>query len=231
MFNKKALPCFLGAIVLFSWVSIPFKVRAASTCTPTVSIQETKETSVKLKITCLDLKSTKVAMKIIVSNDDSDSDSKKKAKATLGKKGNVKLKISGLDSATKYSFKVKIKKASASSSAYSAYSSSVDATTEGSDYSPEIEKINGIAENSVKLNISCEDLENKAVNVQVAYKKKTSWSTKTYALTLDDDGEGSITVDGLKSGTSYSFKIKVKKDGDDSYSAYSSVKTATTDDD
>ena len=134
-----------------------------------------------------------------------------------------------LDSATDYSFKVKVKKSS--SKKYSSYSSSVSATTKGSDYEPAIDKINGITDDSVKLNISCDDLDKEAVDVQVAYKKKSSWSTKTFSLTLDDDGEGSLTMDDLKSDTLYSFKIKIKKDNDSAYSTYSSTKTATTDED
>ncbi|MFZ2192999.1 MAG: hypothetical protein WAV31_02045, partial [Candidatus Moraniibacteriota bacterium] len=99
------------------------------------------------------------------------------------------------------------------------------------DYDPVIDKINGITEDSAKLKISCDDLENKVVDVQVAYKKKTSWSTKTFSFTLDDDGEGSLSMDNLKSDTLYSFKIRIKKDGSSSYSVYSPIKTATTDED
>ena len=230
MFKKVAFTFLLISTVLSGCLGFfSSKAQAAETCTPTVKVQDESETSVKLKVTCSELKKTKVSMKILVTNEDSDKDSNKKATATLGKSGSVSLKISGLDSATKYSFKVKVKKSSSDS--YSSYSSSVSATTEGSDYEPKIDKINGISEDSVKLNISCDDLESKAVNVQVAYKKKSSWSSKTFSLTLDDDGEGSFTLDGLKSGTEYSFNVKIKKDDDDSYSAYSSVETATTDED
>jgi hypothetical protein len=229
MSRKIKLASFLGAALLFGWLSLPLGAQAASTCTPTMKVQETKESYVKLKVTCADLKSTKVTMKILVSNDDTDTDSYKKVTATLGKKGSLSLKIKNLDSSTSYSFKVKMKKASSSS--YSSYSSSASTTTKGSDYEPEIDKINGLTEDSAKMNISCDDLENEAVSVQVAYKKKTTWSIKTFTLTLDDDGESSITVDGLKSDTLYNFKIRIKKASDSSYSTYSSVKTATTDED
>jgi len=232
MFQKTSFLFSLGILVFFGWLSFPQKTYAADSCTPTVKVQETKETYVKLKITCPDLKRTKVSIKILVSNDDNDSDSYKKVKATLGKKGSVSLKIKGLDSSTNYSFKVKIKKSSNKS--YSSYSSSVNTTTKGgSDYEPGIDKINGITEDSVKMNISCDDLEDEKVDVQIAYKKKTSWSKKTISLNLDDDGEGSFTLDKLKSDTSYSFKIRIKKDdeSDSKYSTYSSIKTATTDED
>ena len=229
MSKKIALASFLGLTIFLGWLGAPGKAYAADSCTPTVKVQEIKETSVKLKVTCSGLKNTKVSLKILVSNEDTDSDSYKKASATLGKNGSVSLKINGLDSATSYSFKVKAKKSSSSS--YSSYSSSVSADTKGSDYEPSIDKINGITEDSVKLNISCDDLDGEAVNVQVAYKKKSSWSTKTFDLTLDDDGEGSITIDGLKADTLYSFKIKIKKDDDSTYSTYSAVETATTDED
>ena len=201
---------------------------SSSTCTPTLSVQKTKETSVSLKVTCLALKSKKVSMKIQVeNNDDNDSTSTKTATAKLGKTGMVTFNLSGLDAGTSYTFKVKIK--DASKSAYSSYSAGVDTTTKGSDYDPKIDSIKSITESSAKLNISCDDLENEAVNVQVAYKKKDSWSVKSFDLTLDDDGEGSIKMESLKSETEYSFKIRIKKSGEDTYSAYSSVKTATTD--
>jgi len=229
MFHKITFTSFFGIILFFGWLGLPNNAHAASICTPAIKVQEIKETSVKLKATCLSLKKTKVSMRILVNNDDDDSDFYKTVKATLGKSGSASLKIGGLDSATSYSFKVKVKKSSGSS--YSPYSSSVSATTKGSDYEPEIKKINGITDDSVKLNISCDDLENKVVDVQVAYNKKSSWSTKTFSLTLDDDGEGSIIMNGLKSDTSYTFKIKIKKDDHSTYSAYSSVKTATTDED
>lgn len=229
MFYKIIISSFLGMLFFFALLSVSSKAHAASTCTPIVSVQETKETSVKLKITCSRLVKTKVSMKILVNNDDEDSDSYKTVKATLGRSGSISLKISGLNSATSYSFKVKLKKVSKGS--YSSYSSSVSTTTKGSDYTPVIDKINGITNNSVKLHISCDDLESEAVDVQVAYTKKSSWSTKTFSLALDDDGEGSITMDNLKSDTSYTFKIKIKKDDDSSYSTYSDTKTAATDED
>jgi hypothetical protein len=229
MFHKITLVSFFGVMLFVGCLGLSNNAHAASTCTPTIKVQETKETSVKLKATCLGLKKTKVSMRILVNNDDDDSDFYKTVNATLGKSGSVSLKIGGLDSATSYSFKVKIKKAS--SSLYSSYSSSVSTTTKGSDYQPEIKKINGITDDSVKLNISCDDLESKMVDVQVAYQKKSSWSTKTFSLTLDDDGEGSITMNGLKSDTLYTFKIKIKKNDHSTYSTYSSIKTVTTDED
>lgn len=212
------------------WTSFAPTADAATTatCTPTVSVKETKETSVKLKITCTNFEKAKVTMKILVTNTDADTDSTKTVKATLGKSGSVTLKIASLDSATPYSFKVKVKKTTASK--YSDYSSSVDTTTKGADYDIDIDKINGITENSVKLNIQSDDLEDKEVNVLVAYKKKTDWKTKTFTLTLDSDGEGSFTLDGLKSDTEYSFKIKARKNGETSYTNYSDIVKAATDD-
>lgn len=228
--SKKILSLFfLISLTVLGGLGFSSKAQASDSCSPTIKIQETRKNSVKMKVTCSNLVKTKVAMKILVTNEDTDSDSYKKVKTTLGKKGSVSLMIKGLDSATKYSFKVKLKESSAKS--YASYSSDVSTTTEGSDYDSEIEKINGITEDSVKLHVSCDDLKKKSVNVQVAYKKKSSWSTKTFNLTLDSDGEGAFTLDGLKSDTQYNFKIRIKKDGDDSYSVYSSAKTATTDED
>lgn len=201
---------------------------SAATCTPTVSAQKIKENSVTLKVTCAALKSTKVTVKMTLeNNDDDDSTSNKTATVKLSKAGVANIKIVGLDAATSYSAKVKVKKSSGS---YSVSSSSIDFSTKGSDYSPEIDTIKSITESSAKLNIVCDDLDKDAVNVQVAYKKKTSWSTKTFDLTLDSDGEGSVTLDGLKSDTAYSFKIRIKKSGESNYSAYSAIKTAATED-
>lgn len=223
-----SLTFLAGLCMLLGWTNTTPKAQAAATtCTPTVTVKETKETSVRLKITCASFKKDKVSIKILVTNNDSDSDSTKTAKATLGKSGSVTLKISGLDSATPYSFKVRVKKGSAK---YSAYSSSVDATTKGADYAVSLDKINGITKDSVKLHIVSDDLESETVNVLAAYKKKNDWSTKTFTLTLDGDGEGAFTLDGLKAGTGYSFKVKIRKNGETSYSNYSAIKEATTDD-
>lgn len=215
--------------ILIGWTAAaPSAEAAATACTPTVAVRETKETSVRLKITCADFKKDKVSIKILVTNKDNDSDSTKTAKATLGKSGSVTLKISGLDSATLYSFKVRVKKGS---DKYSPYSSSVDTTTKGADYDIAISKINGITDNTVKLNVVSDDLENQSVNLLASYKRKNDWSTKTFTLTLDKDGEGAVTLDGLKSETEYSFKVKIRKNGETKYSKYSEIKKATTDSD
>ncbi len=228
--NKKiSLLLITSLFTIPGWTSFAPSASAvsASTCTPTVTLKEIKKTSVKLSVTCASFEKTKVSIKILITNTDADSDSTKTVKATLGKTGSATLKIGSLESTTPYSFKVKVKKTTASK--YSAYSSSVDTTTKGADYDINIDKINGITENSVKLNIQSDDLENKAVDVLVAYKKKTDWSTKTFTLTFDSDGEGSFTLDSLKSDTEYSFKIKVRKSGETSYSNYSEIIKATTD--
>lgn len=229
MNKNTSLALVLSLLTTLGWTgSVPTADAATTTtCEPTMTVSSTKETSVKLKITCDGFEKTKVTMKVLVTNTDDDSDSTKTVKTTLGKTGSVTIKIDGLESATAYSFKVKVKKTAASK--YSAYSSDVDTTTKGADYDVTIDKINGITENSVKLNIQSDDLESKTVNVLAAYKKKTDWNTKSFTVTLDSDGEGSFTMDGLKSDTKYSFKVKIRKDGETSYSDYSEIKDATTD--
>lgn len=222
------------AIVALSFGSVP-AVRAttesvSTSCTPVIKEQKIKETSVTLKLTCASLKKTRVTVKIEVeNNDDSDSTSTRTVAATLSKTGTASIKVSGLDAATSYSLKAKVKKNSKGS--YGSYSTAIDTETKGSDYEPAIDSIKSITESGAKLEIACDDLENESVSVQVAYKKKTSWSKKDYTLKLDDDGEGSVTIDGLKSDTAYSFKIRIKKASESTYSAYSSIKTATTDED
>jgi hypothetical protein len=225
---KKITSLFFSfAIALAGLAQVPSEAAAAEACTPIVKVEKAKETSVQLKITCASLAKTKVSIKVLVTNKDDDSDSTKKASATLGKNGSAKLKISGLDSSTNYSFEVKVKKSSGT--AYSLYSDSVSATTEGEDYDVEISKISSITDSSAKLKILCADLDEEAVDIQIAYKKKKDWSTKTVSVTLDDDGAVSVTVDGLKSETAYSFKARIKKDDDSGYSPYSDIETATTD--
>ena len=202
----------------------------STSCTPVIKEQKVKETSVTLKLTCTSLKKTKVTVKIEVeNNDDSDSTSTRTVTATLSKTGTASIKVSGLDAGTSYSLKAKVKKNSKGS--YGSYSSAIDTETKGSDYEPAIDAIKSITESGAKLEIACDDLESESVSVQVAYKKKTSWSKKDYTLTLDDDGEGSVTIDGLKADTAYSVKIRNKKATESTYSAYSSIKTATTDED
>lgn len=223
---------FVLAVALLTtlgWSSSPVSVEAATkkTCAPTLSTTDVKKTSVKLKITCPDWKKDKVSIKVFIENTDADTDSTKTVSAKLGKTGSVTIKMGGLDSATPYKFKVKVKKGS---DKFSAYSSEVTATTEGSDYDVAITKINGISDDSVKLNIQSTDLENKKVNVIAAYKRKKDWDTKTFTVTLDDDGKGDFTLDGLKSKTEYSFKVKIQKDGESGYTPYSEIKNATTDD-
>jgi hypothetical protein len=221
----------VSLLTTLGWFGSAYPAAAAetATCEPTVTTKEVKETSVKLKITCANFTKTKVTMKVLITNKETDKDSTKTVKATLGKTGSVTIKMSGLDSATEYGFKVKVKKTSASK--YSAYSTSVDATTKGADYDITIDKINGVTEDSVKLHIQSDDLESERVNVLAAYKKKHDWNTKSFTLTLDGDGEGSFTLDGLKSGTEYSFKVKIREDGESSYSKYSEIKKETTDED
>lgn len=221
----------VSLLTTLGWSGSAYPAAAAetATCEPTVTTKEVKETSVKLKITCTNFTKTKVTMKVLITNKETDKDSTKTVKATLGKTGSVTIKMSGLDSTTDYSFKVKVKKTSASK--YSAYSTGVDATTKGADYDIAIDKINGVTEDSVKLHIQSDDLESERVNVLAAYKKKNDWNTKSFTLTLDGDGEGSFTLDGLKSGTEYSFKVKIREDGESSYSKYSEIKKETTDED
>ena len=221
------------ALVALPVAGVPKALAVTDTsdrCTPVIKEQKVKETSVTLKLTCSTLKKTKATVKIEVeNNDDSDSTSTQTVTATLSKTGTASIKVSGLDAATSYSVKAKVKKSSKGT--YGSYSSAIDTETKGSDYEPTIDAIKSITESSAKLAIICDDLESDSVNVQVAYKKKTSWSKKDYALTLDGDGEGSVTIDGLKSDTAYSFKIRIKKATESTYSAYSSIKTATTDED
>jgi len=224
------LLAILGLVAFVSGINV-FPVKAetdSDICTPTLKVQKEKKDSVTLKVTCSDMTKTKVTIKVQVQNNDDDNSTKTKTyKGTLGKNGNVSIKVKDLDSGTSYTFKAKLKKATKKT--YSSFSESVDATTDGADYDVSLDSIKSITDDSVKLNITCEDLESEDVVVQVAYKKKTSWSKKEIDATLDGDGEDSITVDDLKSDTKYTFKVRIKKNGDSTYSAYSSTKEATTD--
>jgi hypothetical protein len=216
------------AAFLFGFNALPASAATSTSCTPGLSVQKVKQNEVKLNLTCEGLKSQKVNVKVqITDTDDDDSSGSKSASVKLNKKGVAGIKVSGLDSATSYSFKAKVKKIG--KNVYSAYSADVNATTTGADYEISIDSIKSITDNSAKLKISCDDLKKKSVNVQVAYKKKSDWSTKVFDLTLDSDGEGTIAMSDLKSDTTYSFKVRIKKSGSSKYSAYSAIKQATTD--
>lgn len=210
----------------------PSSFAADELCTPSLSVKKIKETAVKMKVGCSGLKGKEVSLKVTVSNTADDSNSQKTFDAKLGKKkGTTTIQIRDLDSSTPYSFKVKMKERGTSGDSYTPFSGEAKVTTKGSKHKPQISKITNITDNSVKLRIVSNDLENKAVNVQVSYQKKKSWTKRVFSLTLDGDGEGIVFVDGLASDTAYRFKAQIKKSGESAYSIASPVKTATTESD
>lgn len=237
--RRRALFSGIAAfVVLFVVSGVMSPIHAVTTTTlnrlgsvsnyPRISTDKVKENSVAFTLTYLPLKSTKVTIKVQVTNaDNGDDPMTKTVVLTLGKDGTGTVKIDGLDASTNYGVKLRLKKSSGAS--YSAYSNNVLVTTEGSDYKPTIDAINDTTKNSAKLEISCEDLSDKTVNVRVAFLKKTTWSTRDFRVELDGDGQGDFTVDGLKSNTKYNFKIRVKKSDDTTYSVFSPIKSATTD--
>ena len=196
--------------------------------TPKIEISSERENSVILKVTSENLKKKKVDVSVYVKNNDNNgSKATKKVKATLDKNGTSKITVSGLDAGTSYTLKAKIKKRTKSK--YSDYSSTIDAKTDDSENVPEIDSISSVTDSSVKLNISCNDLDNQTVTVQAAYRKKSSWTKRLFEVTLDDDGDGSVTIDGLNDDTEYSFKVRLRTATETTYTSYSSIERETTD--
>jgi hypothetical protein len=219
----------LVGVVILGGLLVSTNAKAAATvCTPTVAVTETKDTSVRLSVTCTSVKSAKIAVKIEIKNKDKDNKITTRAfEGKASKDGVMKIKLDSLDTGTSYDFRAKVKKSG--DDKYSVSSVAVGAATKGASYSPVIETVSSITDNSVKLTVNTTKLKKKEVNVQVLYKKKTSWTTKDFTLTLNGDGDGKITVNGLSNDTAYDFKVRIKKTVDSKYSPYSAVKSATTD--
>lgn len=106
-------------------------VQASSTPkTPSIqSVTDKSKNSVTLPITDTDLKGKKVKVTIEITNKSSDSVSKKTKTITLDSNGQGTVKISNLDSDTKYSFRVLVKE-DKSGSKESKYSKSKTVTTD-----------------------------------------------------------------------------------------------------
>lgn len=226
---KEITKIFLTSVVLMAVFVVNTGTSVAATDAASISkIGKIKDNSLTLTVSSSQLKKQKVDIKVRLDNTDSDVISILNFSKTIDKKGNVDIKIDNLDSGTKYSVSVKIKKKS--DSTYSAYSANVTATTEGSDYKPKIGGTGKIKSTSVVLEISCLQLQKKTGNVYVWVKNNDSdsLSSRTVNAKLDKKGKGSIKVDNLDSGTEYGFKIRIKKSSDSSYSGYSNEKTVET---
>jgi hypothetical protein len=222
------LSSMLVGVVMLGGLGVSTKAEAAATaCTPTVALTESKDTSVRLNVTCASAKNIKVTVKVEIKNKDKDNKTTTRAfEGKASKDGVMKIKLDSLDTGTSYDFRAKVKKSG--DDKYSVSSVTAGATTKGASYSPVIETVSSITDDSVKLTVNTAKLKKKAVNLQVLYKKKTSWTTRDFTLTLDNDGDGKVTVNGLSSGTAYEFKVRVKKTVDTKYSTYSAIKGATT---
>ena len=225
--NKKQIigVALAGAFLL----SFGNSADAAVSCTPGVSVKETKKTSVTLKVSCPQSGYANEKVKVLVSTTKVDTSKKTKQtfSTTLNAKGEASVKISGLDTGTKYTFTAKAKKRY--SLMYGMSSKEVTEETKGADYDVEIDKISSITENGATVRVVSNDLEKEAVDVQVAYKKKSDWTVKTYRLTLDSDGKGSAILTGLSSDKKYMVKVRIKKGSDSVYTRYTGEDEFTTD--
>lgn len=221
-----ALVFVLAPISFLGMSMLPVEA-ADKSCVPQVSVKQAKSEAVTLKITCDNIKSTKLDMKVEVTNKDTNKKSTRTLQGTLGKTGAVEVKIDTLDTATKYSFRVKVKAKGQGS--YAEFSTASEASTSGASYQVGIDSIGSLTASSAKLSISSSELKKKSVVVLIAFKKKTDWTTQEVTLDLDSKGKGKVVVSGLKADTNYDFKVRIKKSGDSKYSAYSAVKSARTD--
>jgi len=103
---------------------------------------------------------------------------------------------------------------------------------EGWRWRPEIKEATSSDSHSVDLKIK--DKENKGEKVKVKVKitnKKTGvkYTEKFKKVKLNCDGKGKIHIDGLKIGTDYCFKIKVKGPCECEYSCKSKCKCVQVD--
>lgn len=224
--NNKQLFAFAFLFAFLGMGMLPAEA-ATGTCTPQVSVKQAKSEAVTLKVTCENLKSTKLDMKVEVTNKDTNKKATRTLQGTLGKSGVVEVKIDTLDTGTKYSFRVKAK--TKGQKTYSEFSPAIEGSTSGSSYQVSIDSIGSLTTSSAKLNISASELKKKSVIVLVASKKKKDWTTQEFPLDLDSKGKGKVVVSGLQADTDYEFKVRIKKSGDSKYSSYSAVKSATTD--
>ncbi len=225
--NKKQIigVALAGAFLL----SLGSSADAAMSCTPGVSVKETKKTSITLKVSCPQNGYANEKVKVLVSTTKVDTSKKTKQtfSTTLNAQGVANVKISGLDTGTKYTFTAKAKKRY--SPVYGMSSKEVAEETKGADYDVEIDKISSVSENGATVRVVSNDLEKEVVDVQVAYKKKNDWTVKTYRVTLDTNGKGSAALTGLSNDKKYMVKVRIKKDEDSVYTRYSDEDDFTTD--
>ena len=234
MNNKLKKYLTLGAVVATVFI-VGTKNSLAST-TPNLaisSITSVKATSLTLNVTDLSLEGKKVDIKVQTKN--VDTDAKETIQEFTAKKlnssGIIKLKITGLDAATNYNFKIKIKKTS--SGDYSSYTDSTATSTTGAKYSPVINKISSVKDTSMVLQVSSAKLKKKTVDVKVRVDNKDAdKDTITFqnftVVVLDKNGKANITLANLETGTNYGFEVKMAKTGSTSYSVYSAEKKAQT---
>jgi hypothetical protein len=99
-----------------------------------------------------------------------------------------------------------------------------------SSYSAIISSTGSIKADSLKLNISSSQLADKKVNIKIQINNKDTDGTSVVSktLTLDEDGKTTIKLSSLESGTTYGFRVKIKKNSESSYSSFSDEVTATT---
>jgi hypothetical protein len=220
---------FVTTLALAAFFFVGVNASQASSYVPKIDgTKSVKANALTLNISCAQLTSKKVSIKVQVKNNDTDSTTTKTATVKLNSAGASSVKIDGLDSGTSYGFKLKVKKTSDSS--YSSYSEEFTASTSSKKYTPIIKSIKSIKDTSLTLSIVASQLKKKAVNVNVQIRNNDADTStnKVANVTLDKNGKATINITSLESGTEYSFKIQIKKTTDKTYSLYSAKKTAQT---
>ena len=95
---------------------------------------------------------------------------------------------------------------------------------------PKLYTITEVTKNSVVLPIKDKEFRNETVTAIVSVKNQSTGILveRAFKVSLNDKGDGSIKVGSLKSGTDYTFKVRLMRTGETESTDNSSSKDATT---
>ncbi len=139
----------------------------------------------------------------------------------------VGLTISDLDMGANYDFVVKYAREGTNN--YSAYSNMRSAITDLDP--PSIDNIDNITTNSVDLQVAVDSSfggESADFRVEITNVSTGAKTTISVTKSVGSGGSVTLTIPNLNPGTSYSFRVQYKREGNTDYSDYSGSKTATT---
>lgn len=84
--------------------------------------------------------------------------------------------------------------------------------------------------NSATISFRARRFRNETINAIVSVKNRSTdmLQEKSYKVSLDDRGEGTVMVRGLMSGTRYDFKVRIMRMGSDRSTDNSDSRSART---